>query len=77
MQTSLVVFFDGASGAASRPVATLDDVCWPALGYATHQFDFGTVYIGDLEPSYRGNEVVVVPYYATAGTVWNYARRHA
>ena len=77
MQTSTLVFLDGASGAESQPVGPLSDICWPALGYPTHQLDFGTVYIGDFEASYRGNEVVVVPYYATAGTVWNFAQTHA
>jgi len=77
MQSSMLTFFDGASGGASQPVGPLADICWPAFGYPTHQLDFGTVYIGDFEPAYRGNEVIVIPYYATTGTVWNDAQQHA
>ena len=70
VQTSSLVFVDGASGAVSQPVSPLQDICWHLnFNYPTHQWDFGTVYIGDLTAATPGNEVVLMPYYATEGTV--------
>ena len=64
-----LVFVDGASGAAARPLAPLNDLCWTAYGYATHQWGVGSAYIGDLIPGSPGNEVMLFPYYATDGIV--------
>jgi hypothetical protein len=74
-ETSLLVV-DGRTGRASSPFRALRDVCWerPAFTYATHQWSSGTVYIGDFTGTYRGPEVVVVPYYANSGQVWNVAQ---
>lgn len=71
-ETSLVVI-DGRTGKASSPFGALRDVCWntPTFNYPTRQWSSGTVYIGEFTGAYRGPEVVVVPYYATHGRVWN------
>src|SRR5205807_4688894 len=75
MKTSEVLFVNGLTGAASQPVPALEDICWdmPSFNYPTSQWDFGTIYIGDFTSRYRGNEAIVIPYYATEGTVWNFA----
>lgn len=73
--TSLLVV-DGRSGRTASPFGALRDICWntPTFNYPTQQWDPGTVYIGDFTSAYRGAEVVVVPYYATRGSVWNLAQ---
>ena len=72
-ETSLLVI-DGRTGETSSPFGALPDVCWPALNYPTRQWGSGTVYVGEFTNAYRGPEVVIVPYYATHGRVWNLAQ---
>ncbi len=74
-KTSLLVV-DGRTGEASSPFGALPDICWdtPTFNYPTQQLSSGTVYIGDFTRAYRGPEVVVVPYYASDGRVWNLAQ---
>jgi hypothetical protein len=72
-ETSLLVV-DGRTGEASSPFGALPDVCWRALNYPTRQWSSGTAYIGEFTGAYRGPEVVVLPYYATHGQVWNLAQ---
>jgi hypothetical protein len=74
-ETSLLVI-DGHSGRTSAPFKALTDACWntPTFTYPTQQWDPGTVYIGDFTRAYHGPEVVVIPYYATRGSVWNLAQ---
>lgn len=71
-ETSLLVV-DGRSGETSSPFGTLPDICWKAFNYPTRQWSSGTAYIGEFTRAARGPEVVVVPYYATHGRVWNLA----
>jgi hypothetical protein len=73
-ETSLLVV-DGRTGKRSSPFGVLRDICWstPTFNYPTRQWSSGTVYVGDFTPAERGPEVVVVPYYATHGEVWNLA----
>jgi hypothetical protein len=73
-ETSLVVL-DGRTGNASAPFGALRDICWntPAFNYPTQQWSSGTAYIGEFTRAHRGPEVVVLPYYATHGRVWNFA----
>src|SRR5262249_9567922 len=70
MRSSGLVLVNGGSGSTSSPFPALTDICWdtPTFNYPTQQWDFGSVYIGDFEPALRGDEVVLVPYYATEGT---------
>ena len=67
---------DGRTGRTRGPAPALGDICWNTrqFNYPTHQWEYSTVYVGDLTRS-RGNEVVTVPYYATTGTVWNFAAK--
>jgi hypothetical protein len=71
-QTSLLVI-DGRTGKTSAPFGALPDICWSAFNYPTQQWSSGTVYIGEFTRAFRGPEVVVIPYYATHGRVWNHA----
>jgi hypothetical protein len=73
--TTSFVVVDGRSGRARRLELPLADICWrkPTFTYPTRQWGAGTVYIGDVSPAHRGNELVAVPYYAKQGTVWNLA----
>jgi hypothetical protein len=75
MQVSTLLALDGRTGAVTRPFPDLLDICWetPTFTYPTHQWEISTVYIGDLTPALRGNEVVAFPYFATEGWVWNRA----
>ena len=73
-ETSLLVV-DGRTGKTSSPFGALPDICWTEFNYPTRQWSSGTVYIGELTPASRGPEVVVIPYYATHGQVWNFAER--
>lgn len=70
-----LVFVDGANGKDSRPLPTLTDICWPAYGYATHQWGVGTAYIGHLLPGRKASQVVGFPYYATTGWVLSFDYR--
>jgi hypothetical protein len=69
-ETALLVV-DGRTGEAASPFGSLPDICWGNLNYPTRQWGAGTAYIGELTDEYRGPEVVVLPYYATHGEVWN------
>jgi hypothetical protein len=73
-ETSLVVV-DGRTGDTEAPFGALPDVCWnrPTFNYPTQQWSAGTVYIGDFTTDRSGPEVVVLPYYAKRGRVWNIA----
>jgi hypothetical protein len=73
--TTKLLVVDGRSGDTSSPFGALPDVCWntPTFNYPTRQWSSGTVYIGDYTRDYQGPEVVVLPYYATRGRVWNVA----
>jgi hypothetical protein len=74
-ETSLLVV-DGRTGRTAAPFKALADTCWntPTFTYPTQQWDPGTVYIGDFTRASRGPEVVVIPHYATRGSVWNLAQ---
>jgi hypothetical protein len=74
-ETSLLVI-DGRTGRTSAPFEALPDTCWntPTFTYPTQQWEPGTVYIGEFTRAYRGPEVVVMPYYAGRGSVWNLAQ---
>jgi hypothetical protein len=71
--TSLLVI-DGRTGETSSPFGALRDICWTSFNYPTQQWSAGTVYIGEFTGAYRGPEVVVVPFYAAHGRVWNFAQ---
>ncbi|HEX9364516.1 MAG TPA: hypothetical protein VGA47_12115 [Candidatus Dormibacteraeota bacterium] len=75
MSQTQLVFVDGATGSAWRPIAPLDDICWTNYGYATHQWGVGSAYIGDFLPGGAGGEVVLFPYYATDGWVLTFDSR--
>lgn len=71
-ETSLLVV-DGRSGEIASPFGALPDICWTAYNYPTRQWSSGTAYVGEFNDELRGPEVVVIPYYATHGRVWNLA----
>jgi hypothetical protein len=77
MRVSSLLVVDGRTGATASPFPSLPDVCWDTttFNYPTLQWDFGSVYVGDFSARHRGAEVVLVPYYAQEGTVWNF-REH-
>jgi hypothetical protein len=51
------------------------DICWDQYGYPTHQWGDGTAYIGHLLSGQPGNQVVVMPYFATEGWVLSFDSR--
>jgi hypothetical protein len=75
--TTLLLVVAGRTGRTWAPFRPARDICWttPSFHYSTQQLTFGTVYVGDFTADRLGNEIVVVPYYATDGTVWNYAAK--
>lgn len=75
LSVTQLVFVDGATGAASRPVPPTLDLCWGNLGYATHQWGVGTAYIGHFMPVSSKSQVVLFPYYATVGSVLEFTAR--
>jgi len=72
MSESDLVFVDGSTGAATRPIPPTLDLCWANLGYSTHQWGVGTAYVGQFQPGLAASEVLVFPYYATFGWVLAY-----
>jgi hypothetical protein len=73
--TSLLVV-DGRTGRGSSPVRPQADICWqkPTFSYPTQQWDASTAHIGDYSNAAKGQELVLTPYYAKTGTVWNLAQ---
>jgi hypothetical protein len=76
MRVSSLLVVDGRSGRTASPFPSIPDICWdtPTFNYPTQQYDFGAVYIGDFRRASPGREVVLTPYYATEGTVWQQSR---
>jgi hypothetical protein len=74
MSVNQLVFVDGATGQAWRPVSPILDICWANLGYATHQLGVGTAYIGRFIAGRSTDQVVVFPYYTTVGWVLSFSR---
>jgi len=83
-QTRLVAV-DGRTGARSTPLDPIPNKCWDFpqpdgthVVYPTSRYP-GFIQIGDLDPSYRGNEIAVVPAYPPEDRGWvlNYAQTGA